>query len=279
MTLCDKKMGKIAKGIGKAITILGVTACIGGAGFGLLVSCSPYWPCFPPKPNPEKEVIDAFPASELERMSQQVEGKKLALALITTYDYNGMSKYEEEYLEYEFAQMPGYKLFCKRVSSKGELFNALRDYSIIKPIDALILSFHGDRSFFALGLLDYVSMANASAFNSYAPLFSDDAVVLLSSCDTGKGEDNVARRLSKVLDVDVVAPKGELTNACGLELDECGRVSFDYGSLVWFKKVRLGCDEGKVYRDIIAPDYFCDCKDAVVDEAQSGQNAFLFVDK
>jgi len=272
-------MGKIAKGILKTVKVLGITAAIGGMGFGVVLSCSPYFPCFPPKPNPETEVIDAFPASELEEMSRQVEGKKLALALITTFDYNGMSEYEEEYLEYEFFQMPGYRLFCQRVNSKMELFNALRDYSMVKPIDALILAFHGNQSCFSLGLLDYVSMANASAFNSYAPLFSDEAVVLMSSCDTGKGKDNIARRLSEALDVDMVAPRGLLSNCCGLELDERGRVSFDYSDLVWFKKVRLDCDQGKIYRNAIASDYFCGCKDAVVDEAQSGRNAFLFVEK
>ncbi len=248
-------------------------------GYGLFHFAAIRWPYHPPVPNAATEVIDAFPESELEGMRESVEGKKMALALIATYDYNGAFNYTEGNLELDFAAIPGYELFCQRVSSRDELFNALRDYSQIKGIDALILAFHGNNSCLSVAKGQDINVYNAYCFNSYSPLLAEDAVVLLHSCATGGGKSNVATKIADALNADVIAPKFPMENSVQLTVDESGRLNFDSDELVVFKKIRADCDEGDFIENHILQDSYCGCKDAVVDEEQSGQNAFLFVDK
>ncbi len=236
-------------------------------------------PYFPPIPNPAAEVIDAFPGSQLEGMKQSVSGKKMALELITTYDYNDAFKWTKVEMRCEFASIPEYVLYCQKVSSRDELFNALRDYSLIKPIDALILSFHGSRTGIDVAEDEQINVYNASCFNSYSPLFAEDAVVLLDSCKTGEGESNIATHIADALGVDVIAPRYVLSGDARITADESGRPTFNSDKLVLFKRIRVDCDEGDFVMNRILPESFCGCKDAIVDEAQSGQNAFLFVDK
>ncbi len=282
-------MRKILDFLEQARNYLVISGFFLGGGFGIYSQVARFFPYHPPVPNAQVEVVDAFPEPELEGMRERVAGKKMALALITTDDYNGANVGLEDTLQANFTRIPGYELFCQRVNSRGELFNALRDYSLVKDIDALILAFHGNGSAFEVSFLGEVNTFNvAGSFRHYAPLFEKDAVVLLYSCSTGKGKSNIATHLADVLGVDVIAPRVPLGTQADISLDErvdelacdeSGRLSFNYANFVRFEKLREYCDKGSIDEDCVAQISHCGCKDAVVDETRSGRDDFLVVDK
>ena len=93
----------------------------------------------------EHEVIDAFEESSLPEMNRRLEGKQLALALLTPEDQDDRDK---ERLEENFQEIPQYEVFTGRPKTISDLLNFLRDYAKVKPIDALILEFHGTQDSF-----------------------------------------------------------------------------------------------------------------------------------
>ena len=117
----------LVKKLGKAIVpfVLAGSAFLGG--------------CYhPPTPNAQIEVIDAFPSQRIESMRSELSGKKLALALITDYDYNNATEGMEGMFKEDFSDLPNYVLHTARTGNFEEIFNNLRDYSTLQPIDALI---------------------------------------------------------------------------------------------------------------------------------------------
>ena len=179
-----------------------VTLALAGSLF--LGCCDSY---HPPTPNPKTEVIDAFPAQRVESMRRELSGKRLSLALITNYDPNNATERMEEMFRKDFSDLPNYVLYTSRARNLEEIFNNLRDYSVLRPIDALILAYHGNRNGMKVNSGQSINSSNVETlFRGYSFVFSEDAVILLYSCSTGKGDENIATTLADVLDRDVVAP-------------------------------------------------------------------------
>ncbi|MBI4448161.1 hypothetical protein HY643_04215 [Candidatus Woesearchaeota archaeon] len=215
-----------------------------GAGSMLLNGCNSYQP---PTPNPNTEVIDAFPVSKKEAMQKELTNKKLALAIITNNDDNNATEGIEEMFMADFSDLPNYQLYTARADNLEEFFNNLRDYSAIKPIDALILAYHGSQNGIEINFGKSINIFNAKKlFQNYSSVFSNDAIILLYSCSSGKGDRNIATSLAEVLDRDVVAPKFTLIPETGLKQnervgefapDETGRASFDYNNFRTYEKI------------------------------------------
>ena len=166
--------------------------------------------------------------------------KKLALALITLYDPPKASVGMEEMFKNNFSNIPDYELFTQRTRGIQGLIDAIKNHSKSKPIDALILAYHGEKSSFIINESEEINYSNVERiFEEYKNLFSKEAIIILYSCATGSGEDNIAKRLSNALNRDVVAPKYGLIPETYLEswqrinefsLDENGRIAFDYNN-------------------------------------------------
>ncbi|MDP3966445.1 MAG: hypothetical protein Q8Q04_02855 [archaeon] len=166
------------------------------------------------------------------------EDKKIALALITTYDPPKASKGIEEMFKANFSELPEYKLYTNRTTCIEDLTKCIEVHSKEKKIDALVLAYHGDKYSFRIDSSHTIDTTNVEEiFRKYSDSFSKDAIIILYSCSTGSGEDNIAKRLSDVLDRDVVAPRLGLIPETYLEpwqrmgefaLDDNGRISFDY---------------------------------------------------
>ncbi|MDP3966444.1 MAG: hypothetical protein Q8Q04_02850 [archaeon] len=186
-----------------------------------------------------------------ELAKKEMSGKKLALALITNHDQYKVFDRIEESFKKDFLDLPDYKINFERTKSIQEIKNCIERYSKCNKIDALILAYHGDKYSMGVKSFQKIDTLNVkSIFGGYSDSFSKDAIIILYSCSTGSGEDNIAKRLSDVLDRDVVAPKFDLTPESILKSwqrsgeftpDENGRVSFDYKNFkVYLERAGLG---------------------------------------
>lgn len=213
-----------------------------------------------PRPNPQIEVIDAFPQSEVPKIKTKLQGKKLALALITTSDHNNATKGMEEMFQDNFKELPQYQLYSGRPKKIRDLLNFIRDYSKIKRIDALVLAFHGRRESMNVSLWDNIGIYNAKdIFKGYSQCFSDSAIIILYSCSVGSGKKNLAKVINDVLNRDVIAPKFTLIPETDLPPDkrvgefaltEDGRVSFDYKDYRIYSELYF---KGDMYDKAVAP--------------------------
>ena len=164
--------------------------------------------------------------------------KKSVLALITEYDPPGVTQGMEKMFKEDFSDLPDYHIYSKRSKSIEEILYALNVSSRIRPLDGLILAYHGEKYSMSVNKFESIDTSNVKEiFERYLDSFSKDAVIILYSCSTGSGEDNIARRISEVLNIDVLAPKVPLipetsvpeTKRIGeFGPDENGRLSFDY---------------------------------------------------
>ncbi|MCR4327024.1 MAG: DUF4347 domain-containing protein [Nanoarchaeota archaeon] len=169
---------------------------------------------------------------------KEEKNKKKVLALITTYDSPLVTKGMEEMLKNNFKNFAEYELHTKRTKSIKEISNSIEEHSKYKSIDAVILAYHGKKYSFEVSESENVDTSNVQKiFEKYKNSFSKDAIIILYSCSAGSGEDNIAKRISDILDKDVVAPKFTLLSETSLEtsqrmgefaLDDNGRVNFDF---------------------------------------------------
>jgi len=194
---------------------------------------------------PEREVIDAYSPLEFESMKSDLEGKKLALAIITNHDSVGIFNDFEERILWDFEDMPDYKIYFVRPENMNGLLNCMRDYSLLQPIDTLILAYHGLPNLMGINSEENLTRFDCDRiFEHYGSTLSNDAVVLLSSCSTGGFSDkdewkNLAISISNSLKVDVISPKhlyalessrnvSPISRVGEFAYDENGRASFDY---------------------------------------------------
>jgi hypothetical protein len=201
----------------------------------------------PPAPDPLAEKVDSFPAGQFLQMKESLDGKKLALAIISTDDPNGATRGLEDMFQENFTGIPGYRLYTARVSGFYDLFNQLRDYSLLKPIDALILAGHGRKDRIEINPDESITTSNAKElFAGYSSLLSKDAIVILYSCSSGKGEGSVADAISDALDRDVMAPRYTVIPETDIPPGERkGEFGTDSGGRPAFR-----CDTFRYYRNI-----------------------------
>ncbi len=239
----------------------------------------------PPAPNPNSKTIPDFSLSKLFSIKKKAAKKKLALALITTSDPNSATEGMEEMFMEDFSGLPDYQLYTERASNLGKVFKNLRDYSSIQSLDALILAFHGSQYRMNINFFQQIDKNNSPRlFKDYGQVFSPDAVILLYSCATGAGRNNLARSLATTLKRKIVAPKLDLFPETDLKqyervgefgLDEDGRVSFKYDNFRLYKNLNF---KGENYPDVLAPFSYKNAHgDEVVEENAHGKDYFLIL--
>jgi hypothetical protein len=207
----------------------------------------------PPQPDPLSEIIDAFPSSEFRSMKDSLGQKKLALAIIADDDPNNATHGMEEMFQADFSDLQDYKLYTARADNFYGLFNQIRDYSLLKPIDALILAGHGNKDRISINPDERITTLNArQLFSGYSSLFSKDAVIILYSCSSGKGDNNLADAVSDALDRDAIAPRYTLIPETALPAEEragefvpdsSGRITFSCGTFRYYRNITFN-EEG-----------------------------------
>ncbi len=259
--------------------LIASTALVSGI---LLAGCKDYQP---PSPNPKIEVIDAFPKQKVSKMKKDLSSKKLALALITNHDYNNAAKGMESMFHQDFSDLPDYKLYTQRTDNLEELFNNLRDYSKVKSIDALILAYHGNQNIMRINESQIITSSNAKKlFKDYQSVFSDDAIIILYSCSTGKGRKNIATALANTLNKDVIAPKFTLIPETDIDKnkrigefapDKNKRISFDYENFKMYPQINFKDD---IYKNSIAT-FSYQKNHSKKPKNKNAKKYFLFIDK
>jgi len=185
-------------------------------------------------------LLASFPLKDYlaPKIPNEILNKKHVLALITEYDPPRVTEGMEKMFEEDFSDLPNYNIYSKRSKSIEEILYNLRISSRLRPLDGLILAYHGEKYSMRVNEFDFIDTSNVKKiFEGYSDSFSKDAVIILYSCSTGSGEDNIARRISEILKRDVLAPKVPLAPETSLPKgermgefgpDENGRLSFDY---------------------------------------------------
>ncbi len=249
---------------------------------GALAGCSPK---VYTKPE-EDGVIDAYDPAEVPALKEALEDRKLALALITTHDYNNATEGMEGMFAADFEDIPGYVLRTGRPEDIEAILNHVRDYAAVKKIDALILAYHGSSSSMTVNGMDSLNEWNVDEiFAGYEDCFTPDARIILYSCSVGAGKENVTTAISQALDRDVIGPRADLIPETELaasarigefDVDDDGRLTFDPDNYVRFDKLRF---RGSTYYDAVAPRSYEGVGNNVVDaDGPHGESLFLFVD-
>ena len=264
---------------GRGAALAGVlTAVVLGA----LSGCSPKEYT---KPD-EDGVIDAYDPAEVPALKEALEDRKLALALITTHDYNNATEGMEEMFAADFEDIPGYVLRTGRPEDIDAILNHVRDHAAVEKIDTLILAYHGGSSSMTVNGWESLNEWNVDeVFKGYEDCFTPDARIILYSCSVGSGEENVTTAISQALNRDAIGARGDLIPETELEpgarigefdVDGDGRLTFDADNYARFDKLRF---KGSTYYGAVAPKSYEDIGNNSIDtDGPHGESLFLHVD-
>ncbi len=210
----------------------------------------------PPLPDFSKKSMALLSSQKSKVIAKQVKDKKLALALIAKHDYNGATEGMETMFKNDFLDIPNYQLYTERIESMPQIFLYWNDYAKIKKIDTLILAFHGREKSLDIDYLEQIDFSNLERlFENYDILLAEDARVILYSCASGKGKDNIANRLEKILKRKIIAPKFPLMPGTDLSgkvnefISEDGNVGFNEKDFCLYSSIQF---KGEEYENYIA---------------------------
>lgn len=162
-----------------------------------------------PKPNTLTEVIDAYPANTLEQKKAETKDMKMALAVVMTHELQDRKKDFAEQISKDLENLGNVKAYTLTSDNLLDMLNNIRDYSLVKPIDSLILVFHGDKQGLNLdsAIMSVPKKFLPRIFEEYNNCFASDATILIYSCNAG-AEGSTAEVLATSLDREVEGPVG-----------------------------------------------------------------------
>jgi hypothetical protein len=115
-----------------------------------------------------------------------------------------------------------YEIHVIRIKSSRQLAHMLKDIAAIRKIDILLINGHGatDRTHLSDNRLGEEHLTkeslNDTTFEGIKACFNNEAVCYLISCSTGKGEEPLAKYVSKAFGIKVYAPKDESQSIIGV---------------------------------------------------------------
>lgn len=143
----------------------------------------------------------------------------------------------------------------------------LAEAALRGPIDALLLAFHGQPNRLYLSATETLHQRNLEQrCQGLSQALHPEAPVILYSCLTGEGDDNLARDLANVLDRPVVAPAYYWLMQTSLmmnlrtpelALDSRGRLTVDADQFGLFYKKRHRVDRDRYLIAPLAMSGFC----------------------
>lgn len=183
------------------------------------------------------------------------------LVLIAERDPVGSFDGLETTLTNNFAQLTGIQASYHRIANLAALRNTVLDTRRTGgPLAGLILAFHGKSNKLHLGSGPNLHQRNlSSACEGIGEALLPGAPVILYSCLTGEGDDNLAADLATTLDRPIIAPSHfwlmqtavpPAQRIAELHLDAAGRLTVDANKFALYYKNRM--DSGKD-RHLIAP--------------------------
>ncbi|NCF91220.1 MAG: hypothetical protein GWQ05_09715 [Verrucomicrobiaceae bacterium] len=188
-------------------------------------------------------------------------GTQSVLILIAQRDPMGSFDSLETTLANNFAQLPGIQASYHRITDLAELRNTVQDTKrTTGPLAGLILAFHGKPNKLHLGSGPNLHQRNVSSVcEGIGKALQPGAPVILYSCLTGEGDDNLAADLANTLGRPVIAPThfwlmqtavAPSQRISELRFDATGRLTVDTDKFAHYYKKRM--DSGKD-RHLIAP--------------------------
>ena len=188
-------------------------------------------------------------------------GAQTVLVLIAQRDPVGSFDGLETTLANNFAQLPGIEASYHRITDLAQLRNTvLETRRTTGPLAGLVLAFHGKPNKLHLGGGPNLHQRNLSSVcKGIGQALQPNAPVILYSCLTGEGDDNLAADLAATLRRPVIAPTHfwlmqtavpPSQRISELGLDEKGRLTVDKAKFALYYKKRM--DSGKD-RYLIAP--------------------------
>lgn len=171
------------------------------------------------------------------------------LVLIAQEDPSGSFRDLEETLARNLAQFPLIQPSFVRIGGAHEFRRSiLAEAKFRGPIDGLLLAFHGKPNRLYLSATETLHQRNVQqSCEGLSQALHPEAPIILYSCLTGEGDDNLAGDLAKAMDRTVMAPAhywlmqtalaADLRMA-ELALDQHGRLTVDAGKFGLFYKKR-----------------------------------------
>lgn len=159
--------------------------------------------------------------------SSLLENKLLAIAVLQKEDYNGVL--------YKFSKnlrklVNKYKILFYEVSNEEEFYKTLKNvYEEFGKINVLIIAGHGDERGTAFSYKESeketLDISDEKEIEKLKGFFDEKSSIIMFSCSTGKGNENIASLLSRTLEVTVFAPSENISNVDFI-FDERGEIKW-----------------------------------------------------
>ncbi len=153
-------------------------------------------------------MISSYDGCSFQKEIQSTNKDKLAVALVTEDDKDSSDYSIQRTFEKNFSNINGYQLKFARTKDIESMLEDIKGFSKIRKINSLIQVYHGDSISFDVKSKEEIDTTNAEKiFKGYSKYFAKDATIILYSCSTGEGKNNLAEKLSKVFNREVIAPR------------------------------------------------------------------------
>ncbi|MFA4905379.1 MAG: DUF4116 domain-containing protein [Candidatus Margulisiibacteriota bacterium] len=152
----------------------------------------------------------------INRIMLRRDARPVAVAVFPKADWNGAfrsdSSWGNAHRYIEQMIKAGYRVLYYEANTENDLYAAIRESGGPEKISLLVIGGHGYPGGISFG--GYVREIDGLGFNDMdqmrelADLFSEECVVILDSCSTGAGQNNIARQLGHALPkCGIFAPK------------------------------------------------------------------------
>lgn len=157
-----------------------------------------------PRFDKKTEQIDAFDPNTLKQKIKEVWSKDLVLCIYSKdFDWEHHPRFIQDHL----SSISNIKYFMVKVDNVSEFCNAMRDYSIIKPISSCIILAHWNSWSMSFNNFDKLRDIEVDQnLDSYSQCFDDNATMLLYSCSAASWDYNIAKQLSETLEIETQWP-------------------------------------------------------------------------
>lgn len=172
----------------------------------------------------------------LNRVMLSEDGRPLAIVVYPKEDWNGAMRpdnlWGSSYSYVNELREKGYRVLYYEARTETDLYDAIREGGTSQKISVLLIAGHGDSETIDFGgnyrlrrEVYYLGLNDMNEMRKLAGLMAEDCVVILESCSTGAGRNNIARALGRALPgCSIFAPKFDCAGF-GFRYDENNRVS------------------------------------------------------
>jgi hypothetical protein len=168
----------------------------------------------------------------LNRIMLRADGRPMAMIVFPKEDWNRAFRPDSTWgNSYDFVKQlkeKGYRVLYYEARTENDLYNAIREGGVTQKISVLLMAGHGHPGGIGFGgnyrEINEIGFNDMIEIRELAEYMAEGCVVILDSCSTGAGRNNIARRLGDSLPgCRIFAPKYDCSGF-GFRYDENNRV-------------------------------------------------------